>query len=60
MGGAIASALKWVKGASGPLLYVSGQSGLGKSSLWNAAVVPALTELDWVVACVHMMTRWVQ
>jgi hypothetical protein len=42
---------RWIINASSPILYLSGQSGVGKSSLLNAAVTPALRKADpsWVV-----------
>ena len=36
--------LQWIKHSQQPFLYLSGQSGTGKSSLLNAAVIPALTD----------------
>jgi Leucine-rich repeat (LRR) protein len=41
--GADAEILAWVRAARDPLLYLSGDSGAGKSSLLNAALIPALT-----------------
>ena len=42
---------RWITNASSPILYVSGQSGAGKSSVLNAGVTPALRKADpsWVV-----------
>jgi hypothetical protein len=50
---AVKAAIKWITGASVPLLYLSGQSGVGKSSLVNAAIVPSLTDAGWVVVTVR-------
>ncbi|EJZ22162.1 leucine-rich protein [Rhizobium sp. Pop5] len=46
---AAASVLKWIESTSHPILYFWGQSGSGKSSLLNAAVVPTLLKGGWVV-----------
>jgi hypothetical protein len=42
---------RWITSASSPVLYLSGQSGVGKSSLLNAAVTPALRKANppWIV-----------
>jgi hypothetical protein len=42
---------RWITNASSPILYVSGQSGVGKSSLLNAGVTPALRKAEpkWIV-----------
>jgi hypothetical protein len=44
---------KWIVDSNIPLLYLSGQSGVGKSSLLNAAIVPALASSGWVVVSVR-------
>ncbi len=44
--GADADILEWVRKASEPILYLSGLSGAGKSSLLNAALLPALAAGD--------------
>jgi hypothetical protein len=41
---------RWIEASSQPILYLSGQSGVGKSSLINAAIVPYMTATKWVVA----------
>jgi hypothetical protein len=47
---------KWIIASNIPLLYLSGQSGVGKSSLLNAAIIPALASSGWVALCVR--PRW--
>ncbi len=42
--------LEWLESASALPLYLSGDSGSGKSSLLNAAVLPALRDKQWTVA----------
>ena len=44
--GADADILEWVRKASEPILYLSGLSGAGKSSLLNASLLPALAAGD--------------
>src|SRR5262249_18317325 len=39
----------WLKSAKGSLLYLSGASGVGKSSLLGAKVLPQLRDSGWVV-----------
>jgi len=51
--GAVKSAHKWIVDSNIPLLYLSGQSGVGKSSLLNAAIAPALANSGWVVVSVR-------
>ena len=41
--------LKWLENATVLPLYLSGDSGSGKSSLLNASVLPALREKGWTV-----------
>jgi hypothetical protein len=48
--GAVKSAHKWIVDSNIPLLYLSGQSGVGKSSLLNAAIVPALANQAFIEA----------
>jgi Novel STAND NTPase 1 len=47
--GATADVCKWIEGSSQPLIYLSGQSGVGKSSLINAAIIPLMTARKWLV-----------
>lgn len=42
-------AKKWIDNSQFPILYLSGQSGVGKSSLINAAIAPGLSSAGWVV-----------
>jgi hypothetical protein len=44
--GADADILEWVRKANEPILYLSGLSGAGKSSLLNASLLPALAAGD--------------
>ncbi len=44
--GADADILAWVRAAGDPILYLSGLSGAGKSSLLNASLLPALAAGD--------------
>jgi Leucine-rich repeat (LRR) protein len=41
--------LSWLETARGTPLYLTGDSGSGKSSLLNAAVLPALRQRGWTV-----------
>jgi hypothetical protein len=47
--------IRWIRESSAPLLYLSGQSGVGKSSLLGAAVLPALGDANsgWKVVAVR-------
>jgi hypothetical protein len=40
---------RWIEASSHSVLYLSGQSGVGKSSLINAALVPSMTARKWIV-----------
>jgi hypothetical protein len=40
---------EWTEDAREPILFLSGDSGTGKSSLLNAHVIPALSEAGWLV-----------
>ena len=42
-------ALKWVKKSKGSVLFLSGKSGVGKSSLVSAYLVPELKDAGWAV-----------
>ena len=42
-------ALAWVEGAESPVLYLTGDSSVGKSSLLDAWLVPELRERGWLV-----------
>src|SRR5262249_29783025 len=41
--------LGWLKSTEASLLYLSGASGVGKSSLLNARVLPQLRDSGWMV-----------
>jgi hypothetical protein len=47
--GADREVLSWLKSAKSSLLYLSGASGVGKSSLLSAAVLPGLRDAGWIV-----------
>src|SRR5271156_3824413 len=47
--GAATEVCKWIEASSSAVLYLSGQSGAGKSSLINAAIVPYMREKSWLV-----------
>jgi Leucine Rich repeats (2 copies) len=47
--GAGREVLNWLKSAKSPLLYLSGASGVGKSSLLSAGVLPQLRDAGWTV-----------
>jgi hypothetical protein len=47
--GADAAILGWLKSADASLLYLSGASGVGKSSLLAAKVLPQLRDSGWTV-----------
>ena len=47
--GADQTALNWLKSTETPLLYFSGASGVGKSSLLAACVLPQLRDAGWLV-----------
>jgi hypothetical protein len=47
--GADREVLTWLKSAKSSLLYLSGASGVGKSSLLSAAVLPELRDAGWTV-----------
>ena len=47
--GADSAILGWLKSSEGSLLYLSGASGVGKSSLLGANVLPKLHESGWMV-----------
>jgi hypothetical protein len=38
-------ACRWIEASSQPVIYLSGQSGVGKSSLVNAAIAPSPTSI---------------
>ena len=40
---------EWIEDALDPILFLTGDSGTGKSSLLNAHVVPELSEHGWLV-----------
>jgi hypothetical protein len=46
---AVTDVCRWIETSSHPVLYLSGQSGVGKSSLINAALVPSMTDAKWIV-----------
>ena len=41
--------LNWLKGTQESLLYLSGASGVGKSSIMAADVEPRLHDLGWTI-----------
>lgn len=49
------SIIRWIKESTSPVLYLSGQSGVGKSSLLGASVLPTLRQADseWNVVAVR-------
>ena len=47
--GADATILNWLRSARASVLYFSGASGVGKSSLLAASVLPKLRDLGWAV-----------
>lgn len=52
---ALEQALAWLNGAQTPVLYLSGSSGSGKSSLVNAGLAPVLRGKGWAVLLVRGM-----
>lgn len=46
---AVEDVRKWIGASTLPILYLSGQSGAGKSSLINAAIAPSFAQSGWVV-----------
>jgi len=46
---AVEDVKKWIAVSTLPILYLSGQSGAGKSSLINAAIAPSFAKSRWVV-----------
>ena len=44
---------QWVEGATNPVLYLSGDSGVGKSSLLAASLLPSLRDQGWLVLTVR-------
>ncbi|TCS48576.1 hypothetical protein EDD52_1552 [Primorskyibacter sedentarius] len=53
--GALEKALGWLLRANKNILYLSGASGSGKSSLVNAGIVPTLKDLGWRTLIVRGM-----
>lgn len=51
--GADAQAAAWIEEATSPILYLTGDSGVGKSSLLEAGVIPGLRESGWTVVPVR-------
>jgi len=51
--GAHEATVEWVLSSEAPVLYLSGQSGCGKSSLVSAWLLPELERRDWVVCSVR-------
>ena len=47
--------LQWVEGATAPVLYLSGDSGVGKSSLLAASLLPSLRDQGWLVLTVRAL-----
>jgi hypothetical protein len=52
--GADREVLNWLKSAKSSLLYLSGASGVGKSSLISAAMLPELRDAGWSVVETRM------
>ncbi|MEN3381154.1 MAG: hypothetical protein V7608_1198 [Hyphomicrobiales bacterium] len=52
MDGAETAVVDWIIGSASPIVYLYGQSGVGKSSLLLAAVVPALKAASPAWTCV--------
>jgi hypothetical protein len=48
--GADQAILNWLKSSKAAILYLSGASGVGKSSLLGANVLPRLRETGWTIA----------
>ena len=46
---AIEECLGWLERTKHSVLYLSGASGVGKSSLVNAALIPKMTQNDWSI-----------
>jgi hypothetical protein len=49
--------LNWVKSTQSPILYLSGASGVGKSSLLAASVLPKLRDTGWVIIEVRLFAN---
>lgn len=47
---AVERTLAWIKKSKAQILYVTGESGIGKSSLLHAAIAPKLEEDGWIVS----------
>jgi hypothetical protein len=50
---ASSAVLAWLSSSKSPFLYLSGQSGVGKSSLINAVIEPKLQKSGWVTVCLR-------
>ena len=53
--GAVEEVVAWLKQANSTVLYLSGASGTGKTSLVNAGVIPALSAEGWQIVTLRGM-----
>ncbi|MEM9062857.1 MAG: hypothetical protein AAGD13_20535 [Pseudomonadota bacterium] len=55
--GSVDDVVGWLKGATDTVLYLSGASGTGKTSLVNAGVIPALRAEGWQIVTLRGMAN---